>query len=337
MVKVIKLFTLLLISIFLAGCGEDPCGYIPEGELPLVNIEIERMENEIFSLNTLSKVREFSKNNPVIAEQFLRKNEYPNDSIFALELSKRFNNPYIDTLKLELNKYFSDITWLEKKLEGAFSLMKYYYPEVKIPKVQTVATGFDYDLLVSDTLIIIGLDYYMGPEARFRPMGTYNYILKRYEKKYIVPSIMLLYGISSGFNENNLQDNSILAEMVSFGKSFYFAKRILPCTADSTLIWYTDKEMNNVKKYDYIAWGYFLENGLLYETSHLMKRKYLDERPQTYEITQFECPPRIATWLGWEIVKQYMDRNPDLTLQELMKVSDARKIFEDSKYRPKKR
>ena len=335
MIKVSKIYIIVIGAlVFLFSCsGEEECGYQPSTLPEKVNIEIERLESEILGIREMESLIHFTDHNPLITEVFLRRAEYPNDSIFYHDLLSRFKNPHIDSLRREIEETYSDLSWLENELEEAFTLMKYYYPETKIPRVQTIATGFDYDMLVSDTLIIIGLDYYMGEEARYRPQGIYNYILKRYQQRFIVPSIMLLYGISTERNAYKKEDNTILAEMISYGKAFYFSKRMLPCTPDSTIIWYSSEEMDGLEENSPLVWAHFLEKNLLWETSHLVKRKYLDERPKTYEIGE-KCPPRIATWVGWEIVNKFMKDHPEVTLQELMAIEDAKMLFEKSRYKP---
>ena len=58
----------------------------------------------------------------------------------------------------------------------------------------------------------------------------------------------------------------------------------------------------------------------------------MDERPKTLEIGD-KCPGRIGEWLGWEIVKKYMEE-PSLDLTDLMEISDARQVFMQSNYKP---
>ena len=65
-----------------------------------------------------------------------------------------------------------------------------------------------------------------------------------------------------------------------------------------------------------------------------MKQKYLGERPKTYDIGN-DCPGRIGAWLGWQIVQQYANKK-ELGLQELMKVSNAQQLFQETKFRPGK-
>lgn len=263
----------------------------------------------------------------------MKRSTYPNDSIMLDVLMKKFQNPHIDTLSMEVKRVFGDLSGLKANLTRAFSHLKFYYPDAEIPKIQTVVSGLAHDMYFSDSLIVIGLDYYLGEGAKFRPLSLYQYMLQRYSPEYIAPSIMLLKGISEEYNTTKLSDKTALADMVAYGKSFYFAKRMMPCVPDSVLIWYTQEEIDGVRDNRKTVWAHMLENEILFETNHMVKKKYLDERPKTYEIGE-KAPGRIATWVGWDIVKEYMKKNPDITLPQLMQTTDAQEIFRSSKYKP---
>jgi hypothetical protein len=144
----------------------------------------------------------------------------------------------------------------------------------------------------------------------------------------------LLYGIHENYNKVDLSDRTVLAEMVGYGKAFYFTKQMVPCTPDSILIWYTAQEMEGVRKNQDVVWVHFVENEILYETNHMVKRKYIEDRPKTYEIGD-ECPGRIGTWVGWEIVKKYMQEHPEVQLPQLMANTNSKEIFAKSRYKPK--
>jgi len=163
-------------------------------------------------------------------------------------------------------------------------------------------------------------------------LGIPAYILERYQKEYIVPASILL--LSNNYIKENFRDNTMLADMVYYGKKYYFAKEMMPCTPDSLLIWYSGQELSDVRDNQHIIWANFVQNQLLYETNHLTKKKFLDERPKVYEIGD-KCPGRIGTWLGWEIVNKYMEVN-QVDLQTLMNEPDAQKIFALSHYKPRR-
>jgi isoleucyl-tRNA synthetase len=105
---------------------------------------------------------------------------------------------------------------LEAEFEEAFANLKYYYPDFTPPKIQTVVSGLDTDLFVSDSLIVVSLDFYLGRGAKYRPK-MYEYLLRRYDTNDIVPSCLLIYGISDRFNKTELADKTVLADMIAYG------------------------------------------------------------------------------------------------------------------------
>ncbi len=48
-----------------------------------------------------------------------------------------------------------------------------------------------------------------------------------------------------------------------------------------------------------------------------------------------DSAPKLAVWTGWQIVRMYMEKNPDVTLQQLLQEKDPQKILTESKYKPK--
>ena len=332
----LNLLILCLMAGLLISCGpgtNNECAYQPDISNIEISLEVEELHRELLNVKSREELLHFIQQHPLIGDFFLQRANYPNDSVMADALFRRFSNPHIDTLENEIQQVFGDLSILTDELTRAFTHLRYYYPGAKIPKIQTVATGLIHDMYVSDSLIIIGLDYYLGPGAKFRPLNMFNYILKRYAPDYIVPSIMLLYGISPTYNKTDVSDKTILAEMITYGKSFYFAKQMMPCTPDSVMIWYTAQEINDVRQNESIVWAHFVENQLLYETNHEVKRKYIEDRPKTYDIGE-KAPGRIGTWLGWEIVNTFMEKENDTTLPELMEEEQPQMIFNASKYRP---
>jgi hypothetical protein len=91
--------------------------------------------------------------------------------------------------------------------------------------------------------------------------------------------------------------------------------------------------MEDIDEHEQVIWASFLENELLYETSNMTKNKFFAERPKTLEVGE-KCPGRIGRWVGWRIVDAYMEEHPEISLPELMQMADARRIFNESGYKP---
>ncbi len=330
-----NLFFFIAIGLLLIGCkenAEEKCAFIPDTSTISIDLRIDQFQDSVTSFSSKAELVNFFSRHREMRDLFFNRTAYPNDSVFINELYNRFNNPYFDSLLMDTHKVFGDLSGLKKELTEAFSNLTYYYPDFQPPRIQTVITGLESDIFVSDSLVIIGLDYYLGPGARYKP-NMYDYMLRRYQKNFIVPSIMLLYGIDDRFNKTNLDDRTVLADMISYGKTYYFAKQMLPCIPDSVFIGYTQEEMSGSHENSDLIWKRLVEDEVFYSTSHLIKQKYVAERPKTLEVGE-KCPGRIATWVGWEVVKKYMSTHKDVSLPQLMINPDAGEIFRLSKYKP---
>ncbi len=326
------LILLVVLFFILNSCKhKDQCIDAPDVSDIHVNINIERLDKKLYKIPTKDDLAKLLSENKMFADAFLNISQYPDPGILIDRYYKLLNDPNIDSLFMEVDHTFGEMEDIRKQFEEAFRFVKYYYPEAKVPQIKTVVTGIANDLYLSDTLIVIGLDYYLGPDSKYPPMGIPGYILKRYQKEYMVPQIMLMY--SNLFNKTDYNDKTALADMIYYGKAFYMAKNLLPCTADSLFTGYTAFETEDIDEHEPVIWAGLLENEALFETDHIIKDRLLRERPKTYEIGE-NCPGRIGRWIGWRIVQKYMERHPEVTLPQLMKMTDAQRIFQESKYKP---
>jgi len=321
----------ILISFAFIACKEKECIDAPDVSHVAVSVNIERLEKELYKIPTKSDLQKLLGDNPMFAESFLNLSQYPTPDLLVDRYFNLLNTNEIDSLFLEVEQEFGEMEDIRLQFENAFRHLKYYYPALKIPKIQTVVSSIANDLYISDSLIIIGIDYYLGPNGKYRPLNIPAYILKRYQKDYLVPQIMLMY--STYFNETNLEDQTTLADMIYYGKAYYLAKNTMPCTPDSIFTGYTSFETIDIDEHEPVIWASILENEVLYERNPFVKDKFLSERPKTLEIGE-NCPGRIGRWLGWRIIKKYSEENPAVSIPELMKMNDAQKIFGESKYKP---
>ncbi len=330
-----KLIVLLFVFVLLIGCEKDKeeCAFVPNVKAS-VEFEFTQLEDSIASIKSKEELVKFFTRHHVMRDYlFLRQQNYAGDSVFINTMYERFTHPGFDTLLIETKKIFGDLSDLKLQFQEAFNNIKYYYPDFTPPKIQTVISGLETDLVITDSLIIVGLDYYLGTKGKYRPR-LYDYLLTRYEPEDIVPSCLLIFGISERFNKTNLEDKTVVADMITYGKSFYFAKHMLPCVPDSTFIWYSKEEMEGARQNENLIWARLIEDEVIFSNSHVTKQKFLGERPKTLEVGE-KCPGRIAQWVGWQIVEKYMEVHPDVTLPQLMQMNDAQKIFKESRYKPR--
>jgi hypothetical protein len=334
LLKLRAVFAVVFLAALLWSCGkeEEACAVQPDTNGIAVETNIVQLQDSLLHIPSKQKLVSFLTRHPLVRDEIFRRAEYKDDSSFVNELFFKLNNPHFDTLAAETRKVFGDLAGLRSEFEQAFTNLKYYYPAFTPPRIETVVSGFDTDLYVSDSLIIVSLDFFLGRGAKYRPK-QYEYLLRKYDPNDIVPSCMLIYGISPRYNSSDLSDKTVLADMVSFGKAFYFAKHMLPCVPDSVLIWYTPEEIKGSRSNEDLIWKRFVDSQILYSTSHKVKQDYLGERPNTIQVGE-KCPGRIGQWVGWQIVNTYAEHHPKETLPGLMAVAQAERLFKESSYKP---
>lgn len=322
---------LFLFTLFLAfGCKKQQCEVPQEINNIPVQVTVKRLDKQLFAARSKADVAQLIKDNPQFTDRYLQRQTYGSDTALINSLYGMATEPSLRQLAEEADKRFSDMPEVAKEMELAFKHYKHYFPKASIPQVITFVTGMSQDLYLDDNFLVWGLDFFIGPKAKYRPKYP-AYILKRFDKPYLVPTSVLL--LSSKYNETN--ESNMLAEMIANGKSLYFAQKLLPCTADSLLIGYSNQDMANVYYNQERIWAHFVEKGLLFETNQFKIKKYVGERPNVPEIGK-ECPGRIGAWVGWQIVRKYMEEHPEVTLPQLMAEPNAQKILTQSKYKPKK-
>ena len=300
------------------------------------DIAFVRLDKQLFSSKSPDSVRALLNKYPAVAQLYFNANDAGNDTALIHELTNRTSNPALIAFNQQIQDQFGDMADLRMQLADAFANIKKDFPDFNSPNVVTVATGFmGPDLVVTDSLIVIGIDYFAGPKAKYRPPGQEfpEYILRRYAKEYIVPAIV--FAISDKYNATNRTDQTMLADMIYYGKGYVFTKNMLPEVPDSLIIGYSDKQLTQTFNAQDVVWAHFIDNQLLYQTNPAVKQRYLNERPFTAEIGQ-AAPGAIGRWLGWRIVGKYHDEHAGVSMAELMRNADARQIFEQSGYKGQK-
>ncbi|MCA8832146.1 gliding motility lipoprotein GldB [Hymenobacter pini] len=311
------------------GSNQESCEMNPEIAKVSAPVQLERLEAPFFQIKNTADASRFVQEHGLFARQYLQSAQYP-APVLASTLTRLATNAGLQKLGRQADSTFTT-TRLEQQLKPMFQYIRYYFPDFRVPPVKTFVSGLSQDLFVNDSLMVLSTDFFVGPKAAYRP-NVPGYILRRYTPDHLVPTTAL--AISSKYNQKQLTNQTMLGEMVQFGKALYFAEKVLPCTADSLLMGYTDKEMAGVHFNEGKIWSHFIEKNLLYNTAPFTIQKYIGERPNIPEIDK-TCPGRVGAWIGWQIVRKYMAEHPNVTLKQLMADKNAQRILNDSHYRPK--
>lgn len=260
------------------------------------------------------------------------------DTAYYNQLRMVLTNKDYRELAAEVNRVFPDLQDRQDELTDAFKHIRYYYPKQKLPRLITFFSGFALQTPVGNDYIGIGLDMFLGSDSKFYPalvQSIPQYISRRFTPENITPRVLEGFIREDMFADKDA-DRSLLSKMVYNGKILYMMDAVMPAVADSLKIGYSSQQMEWANTYQPEVWAYFLGNNLLYETDYIKIQKYLTDAPFTPGIGEgSKSAPKLAVYTGWQIVKKYMDKNPGVTLQQLMSETDAQKILNGSKYKPR--
>lgn len=336
-----NLITLLVFSM-LFSCGNNPLD-VDVSDIE-VELKVKRFDQDLFALtNDISRkdVDELNAKYGMFFHDFTEsvinigsmKNPNINQQLNAFK-----NDSYIKEIKVDVDKTYSDFSPYHKELEDAFKHYKYYFPKKEMPEIITYISGFNYAITTDEKYLGIGLDMFLGGSYdAYAQLGLPQYKAAFMSKEGLVAGAMLGW-ISTEFELHD-KNADLLSEMIHQGKIMYLLDAVIPASKNSIKISYTEEQIEWCEKNEESVWFYFIDNDLLYTKESTEIIKYMGEAPFIQGFPE-GSPGRIGHWLGWQIVKAYMEENTNISLQDLMMSeylmlnNNAQEILNKSKYKP---
>ncbi len=303
------------------------------------DIEFVRFDNELFSFKGKDTLEELVALHNKYSDFFdlfsykVIKIGGIDDEDFP-ELIKTF---LTDTMIQNVHKLaeieFPDFEKTASEINKAFKYYQYYYPGKKLPVVYAYISGFNQSVVTADKIIGIGLDKYLGRDCHYyrQLVTTPQYKTINMHKKKITSDVVYAWGMTE-FEETN-KANNLIGNMIHQGKLMYFVDALLPDTNDTLKIGYTKKQLDWCKKNEPQMWLNLVENKMLYSSQRMDILRYINDGPYTSGFP-LESPARTGIWIGWQIVRQFMEKHPEVTLNQLMLDSDYQSILNGSGYFP---
>lgn len=337
-----EIFCGLFFALLLAACGKDSS--IPDvSDIP-VEVKIHRFERALFALDTnnmATGLEQLKAKYPAFSRVFL----YDILKADAEEMGEAayvkgfVTHPAVRRLYDTCQVVFPDMKAFEPDFRQAFQYLKYYFPDEATPDLTTFVSeyGVGNFIFTDSNSLAIGLDFFLGADY---PYQAYNptvesfsfYLTRTFTKEHLVsktlqPLVQDMLGAPGGMR--------LLDLMVHNGKNLYVLDKLLPNTPDSIKLEITAQQTQWLLDNEKEMWSYFLKENLFYSNNLQNIRKYVEYSPNSPGMPP-EAPGRTANWLGWQIVKAYMTRFPQTTMQELITLKDAQVLLDNSKYKPKR-
>jgi len=301
-----------------------------------VNIEVQRFDRDLQAVVADTSLL------PAMRERYSTFFEPYNTSLIGIGnshhpfyiamLNKFMNSPVVKMAYDEVERVFPDEKALNAALTGGFRHLKYFFPDIHIPEVYAYVSGFNEAIVLTDSVIGVGLDRFLGDTCSLYNQLEIPRFLQYNMRPERIPIECLQRWLCSYYYLEDGVMTTLLQEMIYDGKIWYVTKQCFPNVADTLLFGFRPEQLAWCRSYEAGMWAYLLENQELYTNNQFTIHKYVGDAPFTAAFAR-ESPGKAVVWLGYRIVEAYMKRNKSTTLPELMSI-DAQTILRGSRYNP---
>lgn len=244
------------------------------------------------------------------------------------DLRVYFSDSNLVRLSADVRNRFASMARYEEQLNKAYGRLKKELPELEKPYVYTQVSAFNQSIVVNDTVVGISLDKYMGCDY---PLYAKSYTPVQRATMHpdrIVPDLLSFY-LMAQFPPRVKPEN-LLHAMIQIGKIQWIVAQAMNTSVENvsgfpavSIKWF---QMN-----EQACWKNLKEHKMLLTTDHNL---YAAIVSLTAEKPYFKAEQSrgIGTWLGTQVVRNYMKKHPECTIHELLVEKSCEEVWRGSDY-----
>ncbi|CAG5085741.1 gliding motility lipoprotein GldB [Parvicella tangerina] len=313
----------LSILLTLFSCDSNPLDVDVSGIE--IDMKVDRMEEEVFNTK-----KGFSQLNQELWQKYGMLYEAflidmlgevpPTNPHAAASLESFVNHPDMRAIYEDIESKFADFSVYEQKIEESFKYYKYYFPDSLVPDLVTFYSNFNANVFPYQDRIGIGLDMYLGSNhelVKSLPSDIFpQYLKDKMDSKYLVADVMKAWLMNRFFD--HLHDGEdFLSSIITLGKVMYLLDAMMPFEEDYVKFGCSKEQMEWCKFHEQNIWKTIVDEKVLYSKDKAVILQYVSEGPFTKGMPH-ESPGRVGVWLGWQIVRDYVEQN-EVSVLELLK------------------
>lgn len=251
---------------------------------------------------------------------------------YSSYLSMFINDPTNREVYEYTNNVYASYAEIEAELSDGFKHYLYHYPDSLPPRVVAYVSRFNQGLFTVGNFVGVGLDQYLGSDCSYyQQMGTPNYLVQKKEPARVAVDVMYAWATQL-YPYNDSLDN-VLSRMIYHGQLAWFVGAMYPELGEQSNMGFTDDQMKWVRNNEEQMWTHLVEEKLLFSSDPMNIRKLVEDAPYTRFYTS-ESPGRAAVWQGMQIVKAFAERNPKLSVHQVMSQRNFQELLRLSRYNP---
>lgn len=241
---------------------------------------------------------------------------YELDTVCDAVMRSWAHTPAVEIFTPDVDSVYTDLSGVSIAL-GAI-LHNAQEQGIDLPKRRYAAVvwGNMKSIIATDSVMLIALNHYLGADYK----GYNNSVWPAYMRGEKTPQnlpydlaealMALQYPYQGGENV------TALSRMLYEGALIEAKMRLVPDATEAAALGYTDSQLDwfvhNIKD----LWQTMVARKMLYDTSADVASRLVDRAPATSILAPY-VPPRAGRYVGYQIVKAYLEKHPDTPLAAL--------------------
>ncbi len=319
-----RFFIFNAIIFILIACKQNPLDVdLPKKDLSLKFINADSLLINSADSAAITSTHNHLKN--ILDELYLYEismNLQERDStLFSMGLYSFYKSDYVQQLEQEKSQLYKLLPDLNDKATLGFRYLNYHFPDLALPNHVLFMNKMFSSINVSDSLITVGLENYLGAEnevIKSIPSDQLYQWQKDAMNISFLPRDIVLSWIQAHLFEE--MDESLARHIIQAGKVLYILKACFPKQDDAYILRYSEEDIKWATKNEFAFWDYIVREELLFKNDPREKTNFLNEGPYTVGLPE-KGPDRLGQFLGFQMVKQFMKQNKEISLYELLEIN----------------
>lgn len=328
-------FLLLIGSILCLSCRVNTRERAKEQEVKITVVRYDKLLNDYVRSNSFSALQKMNMEYPqitkVLIEDVLVIGQV-NDDTISQKLKQFYSDTTLLRVMADVEAKYPNLDELEKELTKGFRKLKKEVPSIQLPQIYTQVSAFNESVVLTDSLLGISLDKYMGEDYPVYKRFYYDYQRRSMKPERIVPDCIIFYLLGQ-YSFVFTDGVSLVDMMIHSGKINYVAQQLLGYRSIGEMIGYSEKEQQWCKTNEKRVWEYMLNNNQLHARDPMVVRSYLRLAPYVNTFGK-DTPPLLGIWIGGRIVSSYMKHHKETTLKELLEMTDYKRMLAEASFTP---
>lgn len=256
------------------------------------------------------------------------------DPRLPMVLNGFVNDPDWSSVQQAVDSVLGDMEPERELFELAFKRLMVLFPDSLVPRVITFNSGFNYGIFPTDSVLGIGLEWFIGSEhpviGYLAPEAFPKYVKDRMVPAMLVPSAVK--GWLLVHYTRPMGGADLLTNLVEVGRVMALLDALLPEVDAHLKFAFSPAQLAWCEANEGEIWKKIVSEDMLFSKKAADIGRIMNDGPFTAGFPH-ESPGHVGEWLGYRIVSAYRKANPGVSFQELFATNDPRAILKH--YKPR--